>query len=417
MKQQLTSPRDKAAADIQNKPPLDQDSFQQLLAAAYVLQEHNDSLPGKDSTPDAARSLAEIVEIRDTIQAQQPDLQAASMLIAERILRITKASGAAVGIVQGDQLTCCGAAGSALPEAGSTIPVISSTSAACIRKDQVLRCFDVARDPDVNVKLCQERGVKSLIAVPVHHEGKVGGVLEVRFSQANGFQTHDVQTAQLMAALVSEAIHRAADMEWKQALATERALMLEALERIKPQIERLSVETPAAVPQAVSVPREAEADAEPKAVAPSETPETPAPANASDNSTELEEKPETACRNCGRQFRAEEFFCGSCGTARLTADSSSGDLQSKWASLWFKQQGAATEISESSDERSEFTASRMTDSDGPMPAALEEIASRFSHEAATAETSQTNDEINKESEAALPAAVTFAVKFDAEPCA
>ncbi len=44
----------------------------------------------------------------------------------------------------------------------------------------------------------------------------------------------------------------------------------------------------------------------------------------------------TICRVCGRQFEADEEFCGGCGLPRA-AEFPSQDLQGKWASLWYMQ--------------------------------------------------------------------------------
>src|SRR6202040_3313101 len=84
--------------------------------------------------------------------------------------------------------------------------------------------------------------VKSFIAVPVYPAGQVAGVLELRFARPNAFRESDLRTAELMAGLLSEAMVTAARMKWKDALASERQSMLEALERIKPQLERLGTE-------------------------------------------------------------------------------------------------------------------------------------------------------------------------------
>jgi hypothetical protein len=47
------------------------------------------------------------------------------------------------------------------------------------------------------------------------------------------------------------------------------------------------------------------------------------------------------CRVCGRQFGRDEVFCGNCSMPRL-AGTSSEDLQSKWASMWYMQQAQDT---------------------------------------------------------------------------
>jgi GAF domain-containing protein len=290
----------------QDRPILDEASFQQLLSAAYVLQQQNETLISHEAPANYAQTFAHIAETQNQIQTRQLDLPAATMLIAEQVDTITRADGVAVGIVDEDQVVYWAGTGIATSEISSCVPLASCLSAYCLHSGQILQCLDAKKDPRLRHELCQLRGVQSLIAVPVFYEGKIAGVLEVRFAQSDSFREHDVRSSQLMAGLVSDAIARAAELEWKKSLATERASMLEALERIKPRLERLS---------------------EPTTVA-----ETVAPSKVEINQAATE-----LCRGCGRQFGEEEYFCGTCGTARQQI-SSRGDIQSKWASLWHMQQ-------------------------------------------------------------------------------
>src|SRR6266404_5291793 len=71
---------------------------------------------------------------------------------------------------------------------------------------------------------------------------------------------------------------------------------------------------------------------------PSSSQAMPDPAQTPDNSG-------TTCRVCGREFGKDEVFCGNCSMPRL-AGSSSEDLQSKWASMWYMQQAQDTLQSE-----------------------------------------------------------------------
>src|SRR5207237_8083713 len=85
----MTQPSTSAA----RKPLLDQQSFQQLLQAAYVLQEHNDQIHmAAGSNGDATRGLLEIVEIQRAIENQEVDAASALRLIAARALNLTGAS-------------------------------------------------------------------------------------------------------------------------------------------------------------------------------------------------------------------------------------------------------------------------------------------------------------------------------------
>jgi hypothetical protein len=135
-----------------------------------------------------------------------------------------------------------------------------------------------------------------------------------------------------MAGLMTEAIARATDREWRQTLAAERAAMLEALERIKPQLERLAVGSE-------NLAKPAEHFAPPDVVEPAV--ETAEPRDAvTVNQSSAKSSRDTICTQCGYQFGEQELFCGRCGTARPVGTLPSGDLQSKWASLWHMQQAA-----------------------------------------------------------------------------
>ena len=79
------------ATSPQRKPLLDEASFQQLLSAAYVLQEHNDRLRAKGFQADFAENLSALVETQKLIQTLQLDLAAAAEPVAERVQKITTA--------------------------------------------------------------------------------------------------------------------------------------------------------------------------------------------------------------------------------------------------------------------------------------------------------------------------------------
>lgn len=289
------------ATSPQYKPLLDEASFQQLLSAAYVLQEHNDRLRAKGSHADFAENLSAIVETQKLIQTLQLDLAAASELVAERVQKVTNASGTAIGILEKGELFYRTATGSAAIDAGTRLAPDTALSADCLGKGTALNYPDVTSDPHVRADLFRARNVKAFVAVPVYHAGQIAGVLELRFARPNSFREADLRTAELMAGLLSEAMVTAARMKWKEALASERQSMLEALERIKPQIERLGSES-------VSL---TGAGTMPGVVTPGE----PTPVKR-----EPSAQVAAACAACGTDFFDEsESFCGTCGAARPLA--------------------------------------------------------------------------------------------------
>jgi GAF domain-containing protein len=294
------------ATSPQRKPLLDEASFQQLLSAAYVLQQHNDRLRAKGFQADFAENLSAIVETQKLIQTLQLDLAAASELVAERVQKVTNASGTAIGILEKGELVYRAATGSAAIDAGTRVAPASALSGDCLSKGSALNYPDVTSSLHVHSDLFRGRDVKAFIAVPVYHAGQVAGVLELRFARANSFREADLRTAELMAGLLSEAMVTAARMKWKEALASERQSMLEALERIKPQIERLGNESLLLADLAGAKPS---------------------------SSSGVAKRIAETCSACGTYFFDEnESFCGTCGAARpearLLPDVSSLDVPS-----------------------------------------------------------------------------------------
>jgi GAF domain-containing protein len=340
------------SSTISGNPLLDEESFQKLLAAAYVLQEHQDQqrpgepltqggtphagdAPGhqESSTPisatsDYSQTLAQIVATQEQIQRSHLPLPDAMSMIAEQTQFMTGASGAAIGLREGNELLYRAASGSAKSLLGTRTAVNSCLAAECLNHDALFYCPEVDSDSRVDAQLCKQRGIKALIVVPIHQGGKVVGSVEVHFDTANSFAEHDVRTCQLMAGMTAEALARAAEKNWKQALADQRTTMLNALQKLKPELQRLASEPEpsSTVPNGLHVP-------------PLATPVAPGP-NAP-----------LACPECGNQLDAQQLFCGQCGSERPVP----GKVQSQtpWASTWHSNLAESQEALELADGKPE----------------------------------------------------------------
>jgi putative methionine-R-sulfoxide reductase with GAF domain len=324
-----------------SKPIRDEHTLEKVLEAAYVLQEHNrelkpknlESVPpitgdqraaGGQSTPrsgvpqaqdiaptskaNPTFTLGQIVEIQHRIQVRHLGLEEAMSLIAERLTQIASASSAAIGILDSTKLIYRAAAGIMALPAGTEVPLENALCIACFRTGHVFRCADVSHELLLDRDDCRRRGIQSMIAVPVFHDGGVAGGLELYFPNPQAFTEEDVHTCQLMAGLVTEALARNDEVSWKKSLATERAVMLEALEKLKPNLAALA-DTPAA--------REVATKAGASAL----------PGSAST----------MVCRKCRHELVGQEQFCGNCGSPR-SADYEAPDMQHKIASLWQMQE-------------------------------------------------------------------------------
>ncbi len=355
--------------DQEKKPVLDEQTFERLLEAAYVLQEHNrkmreleekvesqserlreqeSAIPppleeGKAKSERAARSdsdytltLAEIVEAQRQIQTRHLELDKAMAVVAERVARITGANGAAIAILEGRTVHYRAGAGAPALPLGSEAPLETAVCSASLRTGQVIRCEDVNLEFLFDPELCRPRGIVSLVAVPIYREGDIIGALELYFDKTHGFAEQDIHTCQLMAGLVTEAIGRDAQVTLKKSMAAERSTMLAAIERLQPSLAAWAEDEPAAAAK-------------------------PSPA-ASMPSVE-----KSLCRKCGSKLLAEEQFCGKCGTARV-GEGGVSSLQNSLASAWRMQPNEQDPVAAMLLGKSVTSADLTRTAAGPMPA-------------------------------------------------
>jgi len=312
-----------------NKPRLDESSFQKLLAAAYVIQQHQRqqlqpqmerSAGTTSADADYATTLAEIVETQHQIQLHHLDLDGSAGVVVEQVQKITSASGAAVCLLDRDHLVYRAVNGLAAAEIGQAIPRSESISSVALSQGVVFRCPDALADPQVDPLTVGRARIASFLSVPIFHEDQVAGVLELTFNSANAYREHDVRTCQLMAGLITEVLARTADDEWKKNLTAERDSMLEALEKLMPQLDRLAKETGLLSPR-TGTPRSNRTTlpvSTSRATPDVERVRKPVP-NASVLRNEVPRSSAVSqerCHRCGNEMSAQEVYCGNCGSLR-----------------------------------------------------------------------------------------------------
>ena len=217
-------------------PPLDEATFQQLLEAAYVIQEQREAqppeLPRAPHRPvDASEVLALIAETQDQLRTRVRDLSGAGKLIAERLEQVTNAAGVAIAVIREHHLEFCTATGILASLAGTSTPVGSSLP-------ELLRANSWS-----SVERAIRYDAKCPIVFPIFHEGRTTGLLHLSVPETEKLAEHQIRTCQVMAGLMGEAISRVSELEWKQTLAAERTTMMEILERLRPRLERLAAES------------------------------------------------------------------------------------------------------------------------------------------------------------------------------
>jgi putative methionine-R-sulfoxide reductase with GAF domain len=337
--------------DQEKKPVLDEQAFEKLLEAAYVLQEHNGRMqeleekmesqsarlreqeaanqapapprPANETKPeessrtngDYTLTLAEIVEAQRQIQMRRLELDKAMAVVAERVTRITGASGAGIAILEGGTVHYRAGAGTPALPVGSEAPLTTAVCAASLRTGQVIRSEDVNLEFLFDPAPCRQRGILSLVVVPVYREDEIIGALELYFDRVRGFAEQDIHTCQLMAGLVTEAIGRDAELALKKSMAAERSTMLAAIERLQPNLAAWAEDHPAG-----------------------NQPANDQLAAIADSSASAAAIAKSPCWKCGSTLPDAEQFCGKCGAPRAR-DGGPSSMQSQLASAWQMQPG------------------------------------------------------------------------------
>ena len=185
------------------KPVLDEGAFQQLLAAAYVIQQQMDELQGARRTASGATQLGSdaavgiVVETRDRLRSGTWDIDSAAQLVAEALQKITHASGVAVALERSGTLRYVSAIGAASNLSDVSLPMPPDLQGG-------LAGGETARETPVGVG--RSMGGDNDIALPLICDGKVAGIIEVCFAGGGPIQESELSCCQSLAEILAEAI-------------------------------------------------------------------------------------------------------------------------------------------------------------------------------------------------------------------
>jgi GAF domain len=178
---------------------VDRETFQQLLASAYAVQESQIS----------RQSLSAILDIQRSIATGRLDLDGAMHFIVESARDVADASGVAIGLLKGDRLTYrAGSAGSSA-FVGQQVTASLTGSALSKTRREILRVENAQNDTRIEADICRQFGANSLLLLPIYFEGAVAGILDIRFREAHAFEDREVRTYRLLAEQVEVALSHA----------------------------------------------------------------------------------------------------------------------------------------------------------------------------------------------------------------
>lgn len=321
------------------KPAVDEAGFEQVLAAAYVLQQHNDSLRAKDPRLDTGWILTQVAETQSLLRAGGLNLEAAAALVAGRLRTMTDSAGVSISLTRDGYLNRLAESGAAAKVPGSSIASHSLVATERLKSGRPFQSADSQRDIRLDIPGCRKLGVRALLAVPIQRLRKVAGLIEVRWDKSDAFHECDVRTCQLMAALVGEVLEREGG-SWAGPMANSPASSVQSAFELA--ADEADEEPVGKVPDAGDGPAPPAEDPAAEATPPDSG------ADLSAGSKRPSDVLASQCRVCGRPFLANEAFCGNCSMPRV-AGAAAENLQGKWASLWYMQQAQGSATIEESD--------------------------------------------------------------------
>jgi diguanylate cyclase (GGDEF)-like protein len=157
--------------------------------------------------------LLEIINLQTDIARQGLDLGGVMQLVCQRAGSLCGASAAVVELAEGGDMVYRAAAGVAEGALGLRLKRQGSLSGLCVEQDAILRCDDSETDPRVDRAACRRVGLRSMLVVPLRHDGQSVGVLKVGAAHANAFEPKQAQILGLLSELIGAAIYHAVQYE------------------------------------------------------------------------------------------------------------------------------------------------------------------------------------------------------------
>ena len=175
---------------------IDRNAFQKLLESAFVLQQSGL----------ARRALSAIMEVQRSMSSDSPTVATSMRLVIDRVRTVANADGAAIAFMRANQLVYEAGTGSAAGCEGASLAAVFTASRENAQSHEILLVENVENDSRIEADVCRQFGSKALLLLPIYRKRAVAGVLEIRFSQAHVFETHELQAYRLMTGLVEEAL-------------------------------------------------------------------------------------------------------------------------------------------------------------------------------------------------------------------
>jgi PAS domain S-box-containing protein len=168
-----------------------------------------------------------VLEIEQAVSAAGLDSDTVMRVIAQRSMALTNASGAAIEVIEGEELVPVVHVGSPAPR----LSMSTSLSGVAVQTGELQRSDDTFSDQRIGHQAYKELGIRSLLLVPLRDEHRTLGVLKVVSPKVRAFTDLDAKALRLLGGLMGAALGHAAAFESRQARLEERTRALQESEQ------------------------------------------------------------------------------------------------------------------------------------------------------------------------------------------
>ena len=130
------------------------------------------------SVDPASEKLERVIAVQAALVAAEFDLPSFLELVAQQVMTLTAASGAAVELVEGDEMICRAASGSLAKQVGLRLKRSRSLSGLCVAEGSILVSDDTQADSRVEREAITRVGATSMVVVPLFQRGEAAGALK-----------------------------------------------------------------------------------------------------------------------------------------------------------------------------------------------------------------------------------------------
>lgn len=155
-----------------------------------------------------AAGLSEIVELQQEINRRSWETGEVLNLLLNCLSRLVEADGAVIQFREGQEMVYRAATGAAAGQIGLRLKIDNSLSGLSVRENRSLVCHDSENDPRVDLQACRRIGLRSMIVVPFHVDGEVGGILKVYAAAPRAFSDSDQRLLEILSGLLGSSLQR-----------------------------------------------------------------------------------------------------------------------------------------------------------------------------------------------------------------